>query len=468
MGFVTVLTPLFNNIEYFEECYKSIVNQTCQDFIWIIGVNGHGDHTNSVYLDLKKYESDKVIVKNYETRGKVDTLNEMMKSVNTPYICLCDGDDVWFPNKLEVQKQALEMYPFIDVFSTNCQYIGELNHVPQLPYGVINYEILTKINPVVNSSVIMKRESAFWINRFNLEDYDLWFRLILDKKIIVTIPEPYIYHRIHKNSSFNSSGIQNPSALISYYEELVNDVTVVSAYYPVKSKNSVSDYLKWLEFWRFIPCKLVFFTTQDYVSVIENIRSNFKEKTKIIVLEFNELEAIKRYTYDFWSQQYSKDHETYHTPELYILWYEKKEFVKKAIDLNFFNTSKFVWCDAGICRHHEWIPQLVQFPRSDKIDSNKFNVLRITEFESESDFQKINCVGGGVLAASKQVWKDYYPKYDSMIESYIEQNKFVGKDQSIIASMIQKEPHFFNLIPIIDMFKDNGYTCWFSLLFYFS
>lgn len=467
MTFVTILTPLFNGIEYFEECYSSVIQQTETSWVWIVGINGHSDET--IYNNLKNKISDsRILIKNYSTKGKVHTLNEMMKDVNTEYICLLDVDDMWFPNKLEVQKKILSDHPFIDVLSTNCQYVGELNHVPSLPYGRITLDILFNINPMVNSSVIMKKEHAVWVNRFNLEDYDLWFHLVLQNKLLFSIPEPFIFHRIHSNSAFNSSGIQNPSALIQYYKDKVKDVTVVSAYYPVKSKYSVEDYLKWLEIWKHIPCNLVFFTTSDLIEKIEIIRCTHKDKTKIICLPFFELEAFKRYGIELWINEKTKDHESYHTPELYALWYEKKEFVKKAIDLNYFNTSKFVWCDAGICRHNEWIPELKNFPRSDRISNSKFNVLRITDFENETDFQKINCVGGGILAASKEVWLEYYSKYDAMLKTYLEKNKFVGKDQSIIASMIQEDKEFFELIPIINEFKESGYFCWFSLLFYFS
>ena len=468
MGFVTILTPLFNGIEYFEECYNSVIQQTEESWLWIIGVNGHGDENNSIYKMLKQKSDPRILVKNYDTVGKVDTLNEMMKDVSTDYICLLDVDDMWFPNKLEIQKKILNEYQFVDVLSTNCQYIGELNHVPSLPFGVVTLDMLFNINPIVNSSIIMKKELGYWINRFNLEDYDLWFRLVLKNRVLVTIQEPFIFHRIHSNSAFNNSGIQNPTALINYYKDLVKDVSVVSAYYPVKSKNSVEEYLKWLEFWKHIPCNLVFFTTPELVEQIKNIRNGIEDRTRVIPLPFSELEAFKRYGTDMWINEKSKDHEEYHTPELYALWYEKKEFIRKAIELNPFISSKFVWCDAGICRHPEWIPRLLQFPRSDRISENKFMVLRITDFENETDFQQINCVGGGILAATKEIWLKYYYKYDNMLLTYLENNKFVGKDQSIIASIIQMEPDFFELVPIISEFKDNGYLCWFSLLFYYS
>jgi len=468
MSWVTILTPLFNGIEYLEECYNSILKQTEKEWVWIIGVNGHGDDTNLVYNTLKNSIKDsRIIIKNYSTKGKVSTLNEMMNDVNTEYIALVDCDDIWFPNKLEVQKKILYDNPNIDVLGTNLQYIGELTHVPDLPYGIIRIETLLKINPIVNSSVILKKDCCNWSNEFfGIEDYELWFRLALSQKLLVTIPEPLIYHRIHKESHFNSSGKQDISSLIQKYRTILEDVTVVTAYYPFKSKFDISHYMKWLEFWKNQPCKLVFFTSPEFVPLIENLRKNFSEKTRVIGLPFEELVAFKRYSKDFWIQQKQLDFEEYHTYELYAIWYEKKEFVRKAIVENYFNTSKFVWCDAGICRNEKWQEYIKTFPVSFKIPEDKFLILRITDFEKHDDFLKINCVGGGILAASKNVWIEFCDRYDSMIETYNLKNKFVGKDQSIIASIIKESPDFFKIVPRIE--GSDDFMCWFSLLFYLS
>ena len=53
-----------------------------------------------------------------------------------------------------------------------------------------------------------------------------------------------------------------------------------------------------------------------------------------------------------------------------------------------------------------------------------------------------------------------------MIEKYNKTNKFGGKDQSIIASMIKDEPDKFTLVKRLEGFDD--FMCWFSLLFYLS
>ena len=72
MSFVTILTPLFNGIEYFEECYNSVIQQTEESWIWIIGVNGHGDENNTVYSRVKEKSDPRILVKNYNTDGTTD------------------------------------------------------------------------------------------------------------------------------------------------------------------------------------------------------------------------------------------------------------------------------------------------------------------------------------------------------------------------------------------------------------
>lgn len=243
---------------------------------------------------------------------------------------------------------------------------------------------------------------------------------------------------------------------------MAQDVTVVSAYYPMKSKHTIQEYIVWMQVWNELPCNLVFFTPPELVEDFKELRGN--HPTKIIGMPFNELEAFKRYGTDLWISQYNMDHERYHTPELYAIWYEKKEFVKKAIDLNPFGTSKFVWCDAGACRSPQWIPHIKNFPNADKI-GDKLMVLRISDFENYESYMHMDCVGGTILAGSAEIWKSYYDKYDLMIREYLDNGKFIGKDQSIIASVAKKYPELFTIVPRLPL---DDFTCWFSLFFILS
>ena len=468
---VTVLTPLFNGIEYFKECYESVLSQTDSKWLWIIGVNGHGDDTNQIYqMLLSQIRDERIIVKNFASvKGKVSTLNEMVQLVNTEYVALLDCDDIWFENKLELQKMILQEFRQIDVLGTSCRYVGELNHVLELPEGRVDITTLFRINPLVNSSVVIKTsliKEFKWIDRYSLEDYDLWFRLVLNKNEIQVFNKPLIYHRIRSDSAFNNSGIQDVSALLNFYREKLCDVTVVSAFFPIKSKFPPKQYLEWIApFWSSVDCNLVFFTSEEYVPFIESIRSNYSSKTRIISMDFQDCNAYKKYTKEFWIEQEKSDYETCHSSDLYAVWYEKKEFVLKAIEKNYFNSSKFIWMDAGICRSVDWIEQIKRF-YSYKIPDDSFLILKITDFEDETDLLKKNSVGGGILAATEEKWKQFSEKYDDMLQKFVKENKFVGKDQTLIATIYKEDPSFFTMIRRPDSF--NEFVCWFTLLFYLA
>lgn len=194
------------------------------------------------------------------------------------------------------------------------------------------------------------------------------------------------------------------------------------------------------------------------------------DRTVFIPFKLDEAEAYKKYGHAFWEAENKKDHELNHSPELYAVWYEKKEFVLKAIAANPFRHEKFLWCDAGGFRITSWFDRLQEFPNPDMIHSTKFFLLNIIPFtESElqdpfSDFSKVARIGGGYLAASEATWIQFSTKYDDMLNIYREKGLFVGKDQNIMASMYIEDPEFFNLV-----LTDN--TCediWFYPQLYFS
>jgi len=247
--------------------------------------------------------------------------------------------------------------------------------------------------------------------------------------------------------------------------------TVVSAYFRIPSKFPQQNYFYWIKnFLEHIPCNLVFFTEQELIPLFTSWRGEYIERTVFIPFKLDNAEAYKKYGHAFWEAEKKKDSESYHTPELYVIWYEKKEFVLKAIASNPFNHKKFLWCDAGGFRITSWFHRVQNFTNPDMIHPTKFFLLNIEPFnESElqdpfSDFSKLSRIGGGYLAASAATWKEFSIKYDNMLNMYKEKGLFVGKDQNIMASMYIEDPEFFNLV-----LTDN--TCediWFYPQLYFS
>jgi hypothetical protein len=119
------------------------------------------------------------------------------------YVAILDVDDVWYDNKLEAQKEFLGKY---DVIGSQCVYFGDLEGIkPSIPLGDISNYNFTKVNPVINSSAIIRKELCHWIEN-GIEDYDLWLRLRSQGKTFYNFNDVLVKHRIHKTSAFNSNG----------------------------------------------------------------------------------------------------------------------------------------------------------------------------------------------------------------------------------------------------------------------
>ena len=199
--------PIYNGIEFINDSVNSILEQTYENWELIIGINGHIP-SSDVYKKAKEYEyvSDKIKVFDFETKGKSNTLNKMLNYCKSNYIALLDVDDIWMSNKLEIQMKYINLD--YDVVGSNCIYFGEINNIiPKIPINDISDYDFTLVNPLINSSTIIRKELCFWDDKFNsVEDYDMWLRIKKQNKKFFNCQEILIKHRIHNNSAFNSNG----------------------------------------------------------------------------------------------------------------------------------------------------------------------------------------------------------------------------------------------------------------------
>lgn len=200
---IDILIPIYNGIEYIDEAIRSVREQTYRKWNIIIGVNGY-ELNSSVYQRALEYKDENIIVLDlgrYKgTNPKTFALNDMMRHTYNNWIALLDVDDVWFSRKLEEQVKYIYDY---DIIGTKCQYIGESDKVPKLPVGNLESVDFSKRNPVINSSVLLKRELCYWEDVF-LDDYTLWLKLKKEKYKFYNLKDILVYHRIHSDSAFNS------------------------------------------------------------------------------------------------------------------------------------------------------------------------------------------------------------------------------------------------------------------------
>ena len=206
---ISILMPIYNGIEFIEESVSSILRQNYSQWELIIGINGHPENSN-VYKIAKEYEKKndgKIRVYDfYKIKGKSNTLNRMIQFCKYDYVALLDVDDIWHDDKLNVQSQLLNKF---DVIGSNCVWFGDRPGViPIIPIGDISNYDFSLVNPIINSSCIIRKELCYW-NENGIEDYDLWLRLRKAGKTFFNCKAVLVKHRIHSASAFNAKGNNN-------------------------------------------------------------------------------------------------------------------------------------------------------------------------------------------------------------------------------------------------------------------
>jgi len=253
--------------------------------------------------------------------------------------------------------------------------------------------------------------------------------------------------------------------------------TVVSAYYQMPSKYPNTEYKEWIRlFLENVPCHLVFYTEESLFPFISECRRNFEDRTRIITLPRTEWVANKKYNQTVWNNLHKQDPEaTIHTPELYKIWFEKNEFVRRTMELNPYDHDDFVWVDAGICRTIPLANLVSNFPVASRIPTNRIMLLNMMPFVARDDIPvKVNGqefvggvvskprIGGGIIAGSASSWQAYAQSFDTVLEKYKKAGIFWGKDQDIMKTVVLENKSKISLIEV----KAIAPEPWFYSLIY--
>jgi hypothetical protein len=156
-------------------------------------------------------------------------------------------------------------------------------------------------------------------------------------------------------------------------------LTLVTAWYNFKSKSNVEIYRKWISnlLTNVNKFKLIIYTNKESKWLIEPFIQN-NENIKIIILEIEDFYGYK--FKEYWINNHEKNILLKDKIDwrVNMLWSEKINFVKKAIENNYFQEDKnseniwFGWCDIGYFRgtlNNMDINNLNNWPNKNKIQS---------------------------------------------------------------------------------------------------
>ena len=192
----------------------SVIGQTFQD--WELKLVFYNTQAPAPTL-IPTFEDKRIEVKNYgeDFKTYIQTLLDVVNNDAVyNHIGILDVNDIWEPNKLELQVAKLKEFPRIDVIGTKSKYDTGVGLEPEIPInGLYNYNLF-KVNPFINSSVVFKRDVLRYIkndidNKIDIanEVYketkkhaqyfinELWLQLTLQDSVLYNINQVALTHK---------------------------------------------------------------------------------------------------------------------------------------------------------------------------------------------------------------------------------------------------------------------------------
>ncbi len=213
---VSIVVPVYNGSKYLQEAIDSALAQTYKN-IEVIVVNDGSDDGGKTEAIAKLYR-DKIRYI-YKKNGGVSTaLNAGILAAEGEYISWLSHDDVYMPNKLEVQiiylrneNNPVILYSDYYWIDSESKILGsyKIQHVS--PENFL-YALITSY-PINGCTTLIPKSCFDTVGLFNeglktSQDYEMWFRLVR-KYEFKHIPETLIKSRLHPEQGIRTmSNIQ--------------------------------------------------------------------------------------------------------------------------------------------------------------------------------------------------------------------------------------------------------------------
>ena len=261
---------------------------------------------------------------------------------------------------------------------------------------------------------------------------------------------------------------------------LENSVTVVTAYYRIKSKHDSRKYDKWIHNLLLNvgqSCRMVIFTSPDLVQYMNTIcKKNIKgAEFTVISMPIKDFMIVQQYPSSVWSHQFSLDPQKAcgRTVECYFIWNSKLWFIKEAMERNVYGSDKYAWIDIGSFRSNDAAicdSILDNFPLYEQVSHDKIDIMLIHPYlpHEMKKFVFFNTVHlGGMFGGGIDAIRELYELFYSSLHFYLSRKHFAGCDQQILSTCYMRNPKLFNLVTKKNT-HDDTWDVWFYLYKYWN
>ncbi|MGJ1305754.1 glycosyltransferase [Sphingobacterium siyangense] len=211
---ITVAICTYNGAQYLEEQLYSIMTQQRAPDQVVISDDNSDDTTWSIIMEFqRKYPTIIEAHRQQKNIGLNSNFAFVLSKATGDYIAICDQDDIWYSNKLEIIEQYITHNPTYNIFHHDENILGKKKNDTTikerrfwLPYQESGVSIGFVFNRLTGHKVVLCRTLLQYILPIPEEVfYDWWiFVVAAIKGKTKYIDIPLMDYRMHSNSAYFS------------------------------------------------------------------------------------------------------------------------------------------------------------------------------------------------------------------------------------------------------------------------
>ena len=203
---VSVVAAVYNGEKYIEKSFLSILNQTFDEFEFIIVDDGSSDNTLE---KIRNINDPRMRIIRQDNQGQTNALIRGIEQAQGELIARFDQDDLSLPNRLMSQVKFMDTHPNAVLCGSRFKELYKDKLIPQrVKFTQTNTEIkkvISYFNPFAHSAVMFRREAYLKTGGYDKSfaiamDYDLWVRL-MEVGEVHNIDEVLTIVRMHDGST---------------------------------------------------------------------------------------------------------------------------------------------------------------------------------------------------------------------------------------------------------------------------
>ena len=203
---VSVIMPCYNMEKYISETIQSVQRQTYPHWELLIVDDASNDRTPDIVQGFCEQDGRIHFIVKPKHSGIADTRNQCLAMAQGRYLAFLDSDDIWHPDKLQVQLEFMTKngigfsYSSYDCLDENGNPLKKTIKT----VGILDYESYLR-NTIIGCSTVMLDKSivgeVFVPNFRTSEDAATWLNILKKGHLAYAIDTPLVSYKIRRQSA---------------------------------------------------------------------------------------------------------------------------------------------------------------------------------------------------------------------------------------------------------------------------